>query len=142
MHPPRLILLIAACAAASGPLPGEGRTRNALALLDAFVAAAARDRPGLRADVRPAGNSQAPPPGRALAFSANLGPFTYRPRTWAELTGADRAALLRDGGLREFLAANAAGVAPIPTRNVSLSADEMLRLGPAIVRLPPPAGTP
>jgi hypothetical protein len=142
MHSSRLLLIIAACAAAAVPLAAESRAGNALALLDAFVAAAARNRPELRADVRPAAAPAAPPPGRALGFSSILGPFTYRPRRWAELTGADRAALLRDPALGAFLASHAAKPSASPTRAVSISAGDLLRLGPAIVPLPPPAAPP
>jgi hypothetical protein len=136
MHASRFLLIIAACAAAAGPLPAASRTGNALSLLDAFVAAEARDRPGLRADVRPGADPQGTPPGRVLAFSAILGPFTYRPRSWAELSPADRAALLRDPGLKPFLAANPGKPVASPSRVLFITADEMLRLGPLLVPLP------
>ena len=89
----------------------EAISANALALLDAYVAQAARSLPADRANIV-LGECPHPPPGRFLANSAWLGPFTYRPKAYRELSGSDRAALLRDPAWPAFLATHR----PAPVR--------------------------
>ncbi len=85
------------------PLAGaEGR--NALELLDAFIAAQAADNAAYRTDLQPGGGPGKVPQGRRLSSGPVLGPFTYRPKTYSELSPALREALLADPRLHSFIA--------------------------------------
>ena len=94
------------CLAAFAPLVStRGGAGNAVGLLDAWIAGRALADPAFRTDVRIGGDQAPGENGRMQAESRLLGPFTYRPRTYGELTPLERGALLRDGRFRGFLAA-------------------------------------
>jgi hypothetical protein len=130
----------------AGPARAEEIPANALTLLNAYLAQAALSLPADRADIV-LGGSPHPPPGRFPATSAWLGPFTYRPKTYRELSASDRAALLRDPAWPAFLAAHrpapAASLPPpdppsVPVRRFSISPGEMRRTRAFPIALPPP----
>jgi hypothetical protein len=126
---------------------------NALGVIDGFLEKAAAFNPAYRADLRPGGDPNRLPSGRLLARGAWLGPFTYRAKTYRELTAAERAGLLGDPRFREFLAA-AAGAPPASPAAAAISAAaemaaaemaaaeippaEMLKPGPFVIALPVP----
>jgi hypothetical protein len=115
---------------------------SALVLFNAYLAQAAADNPAYRADIQPAADLGHPPAGRLSGFSAILGPFTYRPKTFAELAPTARANLLHQPGFRAFLiAARDRGGLP-PAAPVAIAPEDMLRLGPLFIALPPPAVPP
>ncbi len=94
------------CLVAFTPLVStRGGAGNAVGLLDAWIAGRALADPAFRADVRIGGDPVPGGSGRMQAESRLLGPITYRPRTYGELTPLERGALLRDGRFRDFLAA-------------------------------------
>jgi hypothetical protein len=120
-------------------------------LFDSYLAQAALINPAFRTDLKADGNPAQVPPGRLLGESPLLGSFTYRPKTFDELTRGERAGLLRDPGFRAFLmatctqagradspviAAERAGQPPVAT--FSVEPDEMLRSRAVRVVLPPP----
>lgn len=118
---------------------------NALGLFDAWLAQTAAETPAYRADLRAGGDPDAIPPGREFGRSALLGPFTYRPKTYGELTRSERAAVLADPKFRAFLitmrrqcdgenGADPAAPRPASPRDpmeISLTPVEMLHPGPA-----------
>jgi hypothetical protein len=142
---PRLASALAVAMALARPLPAQEPIGNALMLFDSYLAQAALINPAYRTDLK-AGTETAPPPGRLLGESPILGPFTYRARTFGELTRGERADLLRDPGFRAFLittslqaecggwpaiAAERTGQPPVTT--FSVEPEEMLR--PRAVRV-------
>lgn len=131
---PALILILCLGLA---PLNGaEGR--NALELLDAFIAAQAVDNADYRTDLRPGGEPGKVPQGRRLSTGPVLGPFTYRPRTYSELSPALREALLADPRLRSFIAGSEQEKTPGAPHPVILSAEQVLGAAPLIVPISPP----
>jgi len=131
------------------PLRAEARDGNARALLDAYLAQAALEVPAYRADLQAGGGPGRIPPGRLSGVAPLLGPFTYRSRTFGELTRAQRTALLLDPKWRAFLIVTTeqkhrAGPASIPPSHppqigrFSVAPAEMLKPGPLLVALPPP----
>ena len=94
--------------------PGE----TALQIFDAFLAAAAPADPDYRTDIRRSGEPSHPSEGRLTGVSPLVGPFTYRPKTYAELTRSERIELLRDGRLHDFLLHR--------SRSFVVTAEEML----------------
>jgi hypothetical protein len=136
--------MLAAC------LQAETQQGNALMLFDAYLARAALERIAYRTDLQPGGNPRTVPPGRLLGSSPTLGPFTYRPKTYDELTRAERAALMRDPKLHSFLIAtreqfdrgtSASGPAsPAAARprieRIAIPPEEMLRSQPMFITLP------
>ena len=135
---------------AAGPAADRPAAGTALALFDAFLAEAARAEPAYRADPKPGVLPVPAPPGRLQAESPLAGPFTYRPKTFAELDRRERAELLRDPRFHAFLieARRKAdgGIPALPAERrdhrvravVSPSPEEMLRPGAVRVTLPPP----
>ncbi len=114
----------------SSALPAKAG--NARELLDAYLALAAAAAPAYRTNLRPAASADpeaAPPPdGRHFGRSPVLGPFTYRSRTYAELSREERIALWRDPGLRAFLAG-----LRVRAARFSVPPSELLRPGPLVV---------
>jgi hypothetical protein len=146
----RTALILAAVLTANF-LFAQDRPGNALGLFDAWLAQAAAETPAYRADLRAGGDPDAIPPGRGFGRSALLGPFTYRPKTYGELTRSERAAVLADPKFRAFLIAmrrqcdGENGVEPVAPRpanrpdpmQISPTPVEMLHPGPAWWVLPP-----
>jgi hypothetical protein len=116
---------------------------NALGVIDEFLRKAATSNPGYRTDLRPGGDPNKLPEGRFFARGAWLGPFTYRARTYRELSAAERAELLGDRRFREYLAAaagafRASAAAGADPPFAVIPPAEMLKPGPFIVTLPAP----
>jgi len=139
---------------------------SALTLFDAYLAEAARTVPLYRTDLRAGGDPQHIPLGRFFGQGSMIGPFTYRPKTYDELTREERAELIRDPKFHAFLIASreqtddprgedtpVAGGTPLhrgarhstPTpvtrpavEKFSISPGEMLQRRPLFVVLPPP----
>jgi hypothetical protein len=86
-------------------LPAQDRQGNALAVFDAWLAQAAANNIIYRTDFQTGGDPAAIGPGRAFGRSALLGGFTYRPKTYRDLTRSERAAMLADPKFRTFLIA-------------------------------------
>ncbi len=80
-------------------------TPNAVAVFDAYLAQAARTIPEYRADLRAIGPNDSGSPDRLLARGPIVGVFTFRPKTYSDLTRTERADLLRDPRFRAFLVA-------------------------------------
>jgi hypothetical protein len=123
----------------------QGAPAPALAVFDAYLAQAARNDPTYRADLRLAGDPPGAGVGRFTAQSAFLGPFTYRPKLYAELTAAERVLLLRDPQFQAFLLRAAPPrQAPAPPAaasvayHCSISPEDMLRAEPLRIVLSPP----
>jgi hypothetical protein len=115
-----------------------------LALCDAFLAVSAARNPAYRADLQPATSRAEAGPDRQFAIGPLAGAFTFRPKTYRELTSEERAAVWRDPALPAFLraarippaaAAGRPGSREHPLR-VSLEPAEMLLARPAAVALP------
>lgn len=90
---------------------------------------------GAAAALAPLRAAEPAPPSPLDAYLAEAAP-----RRFAELTAAERAALLRDPRLRDYLAARAAP-APAPAQEpapIILTPEEMLRRQPRRASLPPP----
>jgi hypothetical protein len=85
--------------------PNASAPASALTLFDAYLAQAAVSQPIYRADLRPAGDAGHVPIGRLLGRGPMLGPFTYRPKTYEELSRPERAAMLHDPKFHAFLVA-------------------------------------
>jgi hypothetical protein len=118
------------------PALAQARSANALETINAYLVQAARIDPAYRTDIV-VGETPKLSPGRFPGFSSFLGPFDYRPKTYGELSPAERAALLRDPAFHGFLAAvrppeeKAAGggsrsPAPARLRQFSITPEEML----------------
>jgi hypothetical protein len=106
--------------------PGE----NALETINRFLAESAATTPAYRADLQRATDPSRVPDGRLSGFSSLIGSFTYRPKTYAELTQAERVELLRDGRFRDYLLAMG--------RPFRIAPEDMLRPGSLPVELDPP----
>lgn len=82
----------------SPPRPG-----NASAIFDAYLARAALTTPQYRADVALTHPGESIPTDRIAARSSLIGRFSYRAKTYRDLSLEERAALLREPDLRAFL---------------------------------------
>lgn len=129
---PRLASALAAAVALARPLPAREPIGNALMLFDSYLAQAALINPIYRVE------------------SPILGEFSYRAKTFGELTRGERADLLRDPGFRAFLITTSVqagyGDSPVivaertgqpPVTAFSVEPDEMLRARAVRVVLPP-----
>ena len=162
----RFIALAAICAAGATGLASEAMntaSSNALAVFDAYLTHAAPTVSHYRTDLRPTGNSADKSPGRLQAPGPLIGAFTYRSKTYAELSRDERSELLRDPRFRAFLLAlrTHADRAPMdfaeiertsapsvvlparqssrpPIEQFSISAEEMLQRRPMFVVLASP----
>jgi len=83
----------------AGGTPGE----NALNILNQFMAESAAKTPAYRADLQRSFDPAHMADGRLKGFSSLIGPFSYRPKKYAELTQAERVELLRDGRFHHYL---------------------------------------
>lgn len=92
-----------AAALSAGFLSAQDGAGNALNLLNAWLAEAAPAEPAYRADLKAGGDPSGKAPGRLSGVSELLGPFTYRPKIYGELTPSERLGLLRDPRFRAFL---------------------------------------
>jgi hypothetical protein len=136
-HPaPALSVALALLALAPAPPLSAGQGENALALLDAYLDDAARSEPRWRTDLRPGQGPATLAAGHYAGRGDILGPFTYRPKSYAELPAEERARLLRGEGWRRFILARRA-VKPRVIR-FAISAGEMLGTRPLTVDLPEP----
>jgi hypothetical protein len=110
-HPPcrRIRNAFAAAAISSAslictPNPTTGAPPgNALEALNLFLAESAPTTPAYRADLQRDADPEHVPAGRLSGVSPLIGPFTYRPKTYAELTPVERVEILRDGRFHDFL---------------------------------------
>jgi hypothetical protein len=135
-----LAALLRPAAALASPTAG-----NAAALIDAFLADAAVQTSAYRTDLRPAADPADAGPGRRFAEGPLAGPFTYRPKTYRELSPEERAEIWRDSALAAFLrrsrtafvGAGSGGGRDRPIR-IELPAAEMLLARPGSIALPAP----
>ncbi|MGD1031004.1 MAG: hypothetical protein ABSA05_07670 [Opitutaceae bacterium] len=113
----------------SGPVsgaPGE----SALETINQFLAESAATVPAYRADLQRCTDLERATDGRMAGFSPLIGPFTYRPKKYAELTQIERIGLLRDGRFHDYLLKEA--------RLFPVNPEDMLTPQPLIVQLDPP----
>ncbi|MDD2765945.1 MAG: hypothetical protein PHE83_18435 [Opitutaceae bacterium] len=82
---------------------GQETRGNLEAVLDAFIASIAKDHAEYKTDIRLWTSGAAVPPGCQLGRSASLGAYSFRPKTWKELSEAERATLLVHPQLKGFL---------------------------------------
>jgi hypothetical protein len=106
--------------------PGE----NALEMLNQFLAESAATTPAYRADLQRSADPAHVPDGRLTGFSGLIGPFTYRPKKYAELTQVERLELLRAGRFHNYLLKRG--------RPFSINPEDMLKPRPLVVQLDPP----
>lgn len=131
----RTFLILGALATSLLPnraAPAEEDAGNALALINAYLAQAASTEAAYRADLKTGGYGHGASAGRLSGIGPLLGPFTYRPKTYAELEPAERMALLRERKFRDFLIK---ALKPA-FRKFTLTAGEMLRKQPFPVVFP------
>jgi len=130
--------------------PSPDSPLSALVLFDAYLAEASRVNPLYRTDLRAGGDPAHVLPGRFLGQSPVLGLFTYRPKSYEELTLGERATLLHDPKFHAFLIASrsqaddgdeplsepseSAAILPLPQK-FSISPAEILRPRPVFVIL-------
>jgi hypothetical protein len=76
-------------------------TGNAKALLNAFISSIAAESPWLKKEI--SRYRADPPAGVQIGYSKNLGKFTYRPKTWDDLTDGQQQSIIRDPRLKSFL---------------------------------------
>jgi hypothetical protein len=137
-----LNLLLVARVRADG-IPGR-----ALPLFDAYLAQSARTVTAYRTAIRIGEDPKTLAVGRVVGESAYLGSFTYRPKTYAELSQAERALLVHDPQFRDFLAGRLPPASPLPRARdgaspppgdfrCTIDPEEMLRTRPFIVVLAP-----
>ncbi len=79
------------------------RSGSASAIFDAYLARAALTTSHYRADVALLRPNESLPIDRIAAHSPLIGHFSYRPKTYRELSPEERTALLREPELRAFL---------------------------------------
>ena len=129
-------------------LPAQDLPGPALPLFNAYLAQAARTVTAYRTDLRIGDEPKGPEPGRLAGESAYLGSFTYRPKTYAELSPAERAVLVHDPQFHAFLVAlrrpnpppanpKADRAGPNADFHCAISPEEMLRNRPFVIVLPP-----
>jgi len=106
--------------------PGE----NALEAINQFLAESAATVPAYRADLQRYTDPERATDGRLAGFSPLIGPFTYRPKKYAELTQFERVGLLRDGRFYDYLLKKGR---PFP-----INSEDMLRPRPLVIQLGPP----
>ena len=103
---------------------------NALEALNLFLAGSAPTTPAYRTDLQRNADPERVPEGRLSGVSAIIGPFTYRPKTYAELTPVERVELLRDGRFHEFLMRRSS--------RFEINPQDMLKPQPLIIQLEAP----
>jgi hypothetical protein len=144
------ILVFACVLLPAGAAQMQSPQGNALALIDAWLALAAVHTASFRTDLQVGGDPAMLPSGRLFCRSQFLGGFTYRPKTYAELTPSERVMALCDPGFRWFVlsAREAADQGGCPggsrlkpgetpaAANVSVPPNELLRPGPFWIFLP------
>ncbi len=132
-------VLAAAVLALSARLAAQGEG-GARGLLDAYLTTAAATQPEYRTEVRAGGTTPGSDAGRQTGCGPVLGPFTFRARTYAELTLGERREVLRDPRLRAFLLARNPGATPRKgpaTKRFSISPATMLDGRPFAIELSP-----
>lgn len=112
---------------------------SALDALNAYLIDAARTHAAYRAGVVAGDAPDGPAPGRFLGWSARIGPFTYRVRSYSELSPQERAAVLADPAWRAFASTRRppANRTP-PVERIALAPEDMLRTEPLVLPWPPP----
>jgi hypothetical protein len=142
--PSCFLTVLCICLAVASPAHVQGDPSNALKELDAYLVQAARSDPAYRTDIK---RDDVPDrsAGRFPGYSSFLGSFSYRPKTYGELSRSERAELLSSAAFHSFLAAGRGSLdieikGPIsaPPRQFSVSAAEMLRTQAVTVMIPPP----
>lgn len=101
---PRSRFIVSGLIAVATTCVAAADASNAVAVFDAYLAHAARTAPEYRADLRPVGPNESEASGRLLARGPIIGTFTFRPKTYGELSRSERADMLRDSRFRAFLA--------------------------------------
>ena len=143
--PARLAGFLAFVLLMTVPLRAGSGPDRALTLFDAYLAQAARTAPAYRADIRKGDDPKGGGPERLVGESAYLGSFTYRPKTYAELSRPERALLVHDPQFHAFLlgrhpppssiAARPAALESAADFHCTISPEEMLRSQPLLIEL-------
>jgi len=125
------LVVVALSAFAWTPEPVSGAPgENALETINQFLAESAATVPAYRADLQRCLDLERATDGRLTGFSPLIGPFTYRPKKYTELTQIERVGLLRDARFRDYLLKKGR---PFP-----INSEDMLRPQPLVVQLDPP----
>jgi len=128
---PWAVVILASTALACTPAPATGAPGgNALETLNHFLSESAASTPAYRADLQRNADPAHVPDGRLSGFSPLIGPFTYRPKTYAELTPPERVELLRDGRFHDYLLRRG--------RPFQINPEDMLKPQPIVVQLNAP----
>jgi hypothetical protein len=105
---------------------------SALAVFNAWLTTAAQADPHWRTDIRAETEAAEPGAGRYLARSPVLGPFSYRPKVYAELRPEERLRLLREPAVQRLLRRR-------PRRlRFAIPPEEMRQNRPFVFQVPPP----
>lgn len=76
---------------------------NLVPILNAFLASIAKSHPEFKADIRFWHAGEPITPGYQMGHSAAMGDYTFRPKTWAELSEGERADVLNHPNLKAFI---------------------------------------
>jgi len=76
---------------------------NFESIMNAFIATIAKDHPELKTDIRLSSNGAKVPAGHQMGRSAAMDYYTFRPKTWAELSDIQRAEILDHPSLKSFI---------------------------------------
>lgn len=76
---------------------------DALSVLNAFLATFAKDNPAWKGDVVALTDPANVPAGRQLGYSAVLGYYSFAPKTWEQLSDAEKKAVYSDSRLKPFI---------------------------------------
>jgi hypothetical protein len=82
------------------PTPASGA---AVDVLNAFIATFAKEDPRLKTEIVLTNDPSVVPAGKQLGYSRLVGYYSFRPKTWAELSDDERMAVLHDNRLRAFI---------------------------------------
>ncbi len=95
--------LIICCSAVIGTPARADGAGNLIAVLNAFIAAIAKDHPEFKTEIMPLGPGQEVKPGFQRGESVILGVYSFRPKTWTELNDGERSTILHHPNLKAFL---------------------------------------
>ena len=105
-------------------------TENALEALNLFLAESAPTTLAYRTDLQRKAGPEHVAEGRLSGVSPLIGPFTYRAKTYAELTPSERIELLRDGRFHDFLLRRSS--------RFEINPEDMLKAQPLVVQFAAP----
>lgn len=82
---------------------GYAGTGDALSVMNAFLATFAKETPAWKTDIVLTTDSAHVPTGRQLGYSTMVGYYTFLPKTWEQLTDAEKEIVYNDPRLKPFI---------------------------------------